>query len=129
MASLHRLSGQQFLQDFAIGSKINLIINPDYWTANEPGLLQHQVDQPVIAKIGRVQAHTFYTGAAGIEHLAGRPSLEQFDYLLPTELVLEKIPVREFNFLLRKILFRFAAGISFGPTIKFNFPSHFSPPN
>jgi hypothetical protein len=127
-ASLHGLSGQQFLQDFTVCSKIHLIFNPDYRTADEPGLLQHQVNQPLIAEVRRIQSEAFDAGAAGIEHFASWPSLEQFVYLLPAELILEKIAVCEVNFLLRKKLFRFPAGISATPTIKIDFGEHFTSP-
>jgi len=44
------------------------------------------------------------------------------------ELILEKIPISEIYFLLRKELFRFPTGVSFCPAIKINLLAHFIPP-
>jgi hypothetical protein len=125
---LYLLSVQQLFQDLAVSTEINFVIDTDHRTADEPGLIEHQVNQPVVAEVRRDQSQGFNAGTARVEHLAGRTSLEQFNYLLTAELVLEKIPVCEFDFFLRKKLFRFPAGISTGPTIEIDFWGHFTPP-
>jgi len=82
------------------------------------------LDQLIATEFLLSQARLPEVGTSEVEHLRRRPSLEQFLYLGATERVLEEITFIYLNVFLRKELLRFAAGVSFGPTVELDYRCH-----
>ena len=118
------LKSIQYLgQPLAIRPKVNFTANTNHRPANQARLLEHQLDQFIIAKLLTVQAQAFKTGTAKVEHLRSRFALKQVLYFCAIERILKEITLIDFDPLLRKKRLRFSAGISFHPAIKIDLHS------
>ena len=115
------ISADKTLQDRPVGAEIYLTTDTYYRPADEPGLFQHQVDKFAIGQLVALQAKLLEAGTLEVEHFAGRSPLEQLLNLGAGEGVFKKVAVVDFDVLLRKKLFRLAAGISFYPAVKIDF--------
>ena len=74
-----------------------------------------------------IHADFLETGAAKIEHFGGWSTLQQCLDLGTGERGFEKIALVKLKFFLREELPRFAAGVSAGPAIEFNFHGLYPP--
>ena len=108
-------------QQFAVGAEMNLLPHADDGAANKPRFLQHQLQEVVIGQRAFVDTRFLEAWAAEIEHLRGRPSMEQVFDFRTTEGVLEKIALIHLQLFLREELPRFSAGTSRCPTVKIDF--------
>ena len=95
--------------------------DPHQRPAYQPRLLKHEFYQIVITELASIHPNFLETGTAKIEHLGGWSALQQSLYLGTGERVFKKIALVKLKLFLREELPRFAAGVSAGPAIEFDF--------
>jgi hypothetical protein len=87
---------------------------------DEARIFEHEFHKIIIRELAPIHADLFEAGAAIIEHLGGRPFLQQILDLRAAEGLPEKIAIVDFHLLLREELPRLTAGGSALLAIKIN---------
>lgn len=117
------LQTYQVLQDIDAGSKKDLPADLDDRSANEARFRQHHFCHFIVGQFFSSHAQLLKAGASEIKHFGRGLSLQQLLNFNISKGIFKKIPLDNFQFILRKELSRLAAGCSPAPTVK----KHFHP--